>query len=138
MTTIATDGKTMAGDGQAQTDMTIVDSNRRKVFRLTNGSLVGCAGNSVDAISFRRWLDDDGNKPHIKEEFAALVLNKNGDVEYYDRLLVPLELSLPTAIGSGADFALAAMDAGASPAQAVEIAARRDPYTGGTITVEAI
>ena len=39
----------------------------------------------------------------------------------------------PFAIGSGRDFALAAMDMGASGKEAVEAAAKRDIYTGGTI-----
>ncbi len=39
----------------------------------------------------------------------------------------------PFAIGSGRDFALAAMDMGATAKEAVEVAARRDVYTGGTI-----
>ncbi|WDG77350.1 proteasome subunit beta [Pseudomonas chlororaphis] len=37
------------------------------------------------------------------------------------------------AIGSGRDFALAAMDMGATAKEAVEAAAKRDAYTGGTI-----
>lgn len=37
------------------------------------------------------------------------------------------------AIGSGRDFALAAMDMGATAKEAVEVAAKRDVYTGGTI-----
>lgn len=37
------------------------------------------------------------------------------------------------AIGSGRDFALAAMDMGTTAKEAVEIAAKRDVYTGGTI-----
>lgn len=39
----------------------------------------------------------------------------------------------PFATGSGRDFALAAMDMGATAKEAVEIAAKRDVYTGGTI-----
>lgn len=37
------------------------------------------------------------------------------------------------AIGSGRDFALAALDMGADAVKAVEAAAKRDIYTGGTI-----
>ena len=39
----------------------------------------------------------------------------------------------PFAMGSGRDFALAAMDMGATAKEAVEAAAKRDVYTGGTI-----
>ena len=44
-----------------------------------------------------------------------------------------LELSNPDAIGSGAEYALAAMDMGASAEDAVRAAMKRDIYTGGTI-----
>lgn len=42
-------------------------------------------------------------------------------------------LDRPFATGSGRDFALAAMDMGASAKQAVKVASRRDVYTGGKI-----
>lgn len=38
-------------------------------------------------------------------------------------------------MGSGGDIALGAMEAGATPEEAVRIAARRDLYTGGETTV---
>lgn len=44
-----------------------------------------------------------------------------------------LDLSNPDAVGCGAPYALAAMDMGASAKEAVEAAAKRDIYTGGTI-----
>ena len=44
-----------------------------------------------------------------------------------------LELSNPDAIGSGAPYALAAMDMGASAEGAVRAAMKRDIYTGGMI-----
>jgi hypothetical protein len=45
----------------------------------------------------------------------------------------PLDLSTPDAIDSGAPYALAAMDMGASAEEAVRAAMKRDIYTGGTI-----
>lgn len=44
-----------------------------------------------------------------------------------------LELSNPDAIGSGAPYALAAMDMGASAEDAVRAAMKRDIYTGGPV-----
>lgn len=49
-----------------------------------------------------------------------------------------LELSNPDAIGSGAAYALAAMDMGASAEDAVRAAMKRDIYTGGMIRVVII
>lgn len=44
-----------------------------------------------------------------------------------------LDPSNPDAIGSGAPYAIAAMDMGASAEEAVREAMKRDIYTGGTI-----
>ena len=49
-----------------------------------------------------------------------------------------LELSNPDAIGSGAQYAIAAMDMGASAAEAVRAAMKRDIYTGGKVTTLTI
>jgi hypothetical protein len=49
-----------------------------------------------------------------------------------------LDLSNPDAIGSGAQYAIAAMDMGASAAEAVRAAMKRDIYTGGKVTMITI
>jgi len=136
MTTIATDGRSMAGDGLA-TSQTVAITDRKmvKVWRLEDGRIVGCAGDRSDALAFRDWLNGS-ERPKIVKSFEALVLNMDGTAQYFcDPRLIGDIVELPTAIGSGMSFALAAMDAGASPDQAVRIAAERDPFTGGDITV---
>lgn len=50
----------------------------------------------------------------------------------------PLDLSNPDAIGSGAAYAIAAMDMGASAEDAVRAAMKRDIYTGGTVRTMTI
>jgi ATP-dependent protease HslVU (ClpYQ) peptidase subunit len=45
----------------------------------------------------------------------------------------PIWLERPYAIGSGQDFALVAMDMGATAAEAVHAAKKRDTATGGTV-----
>ncbi|WKW34386.1 proteasome subunit beta [Pseudomonas viridiflava] len=50
----------------------------------------------------------------------------------------PLDLENPDAIGSGAAYALAAMDMGASAEEAVSAAMKRDIYTGGTVRTVVI
>ena len=42
------------------------------------------------------------------------------------------------AVGSGADFALAALDAGATPEEAMEVAKLRDAFSGGETFIEEI
>jgi ATP-dependent HslUV protease subunit HslV len=135
MTTIATDGKSMAGDGLANAHGTIVDRSYVKVWRTPGGALIGCAGIRADALAFFAWKCG-GDRPKIKKSFEALVLLPSGSLTYCcETDLDGCESEAPTAIGSGMDFAFGAMDAGASPERAVEIAGQRNPYTGGTITV---
>lgn len=138
MTTIATDGKTMAGDSQTTADKQRVAS-RPKVHRLKNGTIVGCSGHATDARAFVRWMDhESGDRPPIGESFEALLLRPDGTVEWIDHKFEPVEYLVPMAIGSGGDIALGAMLAGKSPKRAVKIAALRDSCTDGKITVESI
>lgn len=133
MTTIATDGKSMAGDGQAECQGTIVATPRAKVIRLADGSLFGSSGRSLDGERVARWLDEGGEKPKVDKHWTALRLHPNGELDYLTNEIEPVAIDLPAATGSGMDFALGAMEAGADPAQAVAIAARRDTATGGII-----
>lgn len=139
MTTIATDGKSMAGDGQVCDHFdTIVEMARRKVHALTDGRVVGCSGNSLDAAAYVDWLKSgkDGPCPIEDDRFAALILHPSGDVYWVDHKGREAQTPPPCAIGSGQDYAYGAMAAGASPTEAVEIAATRDRSTGGTIITE--
>ena len=133
MTTIATDGKSMAGDGQACVESMVTTFDRVKVHRLPDGALLGCAGDSGEIIAFRKWLVEGGKHPRLKE-LSALLLRTDGVLLYYCEFEEPSVMSIPAAIGSGRAIAIGAMEAGASPERAVEIAAKRDTGTGGMIT----
>ncbi len=134
MTTIACDGRSMAGDGREIECNTITGNAVSKVRRLDDGRIVGIAGNVTDGNAFVRWLSEGGQKPKLPN-FKALVLSPDGSLTWYDAKLEGLNSEAPAAIGSGMDHALTAMDAGCSPERAVELAALRDPGTGGKITV---
>lgn len=137
MTTIACDGKSMAGDGQREACRTILTTDAVKVQRLEDGRIVGTCGDTALAVGLVDWLKGVGDKPTGKAEddFAALVLRPDGVIEYISGHCVPLIVPAPVAVGSGMDFAIGAMEAGRTPFEAVVIAARRDPGTGGKITV---
>lgn len=135
MTTIATDGKSMAGDS-----LTTAGSERvaykQKIIRLKDGRIIGCCECAVQVAQFVRWMDNPGDdKPALDgDEFSALILNPDGTVDYIEKHAEPIRYLAPMAIGSGGDFALGAMLAGKSPAEAVEIAMLRDTRTGGDVT----
>lgn len=139
MTTICTDGITMAADGQTSDRGTIVTLTRAKMRRLADGSIAGFCGASALQGPVFDWLDGVGRKPTVTEDdgVAALVLHPGGLVTCYDWHLEPMAIAAPAAIGSGMDFALAALDLGATTAQAIGVAAARCCHTGGTISVMA-
>ena len=137
MTTIATDGRTMAGDGlcldggDAITSLDIV-----KVRRLKNGGIVGVAGSAFDIDAFVDWLDGPQSEPpkDMWEKTEALALMPDGRCYFYNDKGKRFETSLPAVTGSGSDLAMGAMAAGKSPAEAVEIACANHASSGGTIT----
>ena len=135
MTTIATDGKSMAADGRCVTGSeTIVEDACRKIVRLKDGRILGLAGKRSDLFLLEAWFNDPAS-PKPKFEGDALLLAPDG-VFFVDSALIPIASQTPIALGSGKDHALTAMDIGASPGVAVHLASLRDPFTGGTITVE--
>lgn len=133
----------MAADGQSTVAGTIVRTKCRKIERLPDGSLFGAAGDAAQGYALRDWLakseDERGPYPELKD-VSALVLRKDGSVVMYDTMSrgYPDPLELPVAFGSGEQYAIGAMDAGATPEEAVRISSKRDPDTGGEIQVERL
>lgn len=143
MTTIATDGICMAGDGQMtgteNGDAAIYSYEAVKVHRLPDGSIVGIAGDVKTVFAFLEWIRGDRGKDfYISDrDWAALHLTRDG-VLLYAGVGTPVQVPGRFAIGTGRHFALAAMDMGASPRGAIEVASHRCSATGGTITVEKL
>jgi ATP-dependent protease HslVU (ClpYQ) peptidase subunit len=134
MTTIATDGRTMAGDGRITAHSEVLTDTAVKVHRLPDGRVVGVAGCSYSCIEFVRYMSEPGaSRPQVDDEFTALVMHPDGRVEMMNARMVPLQIDTPIAIGSGADYATGAMLAGASPVRAVEIAVMKDSGSGGVV-----
>lgn len=140
MTTIAWDGKTIATDTQATS--TYIDQNTYdKIFTTKAGEIVACAGACSDIAAFRLWLengDDDKDFPEgIKELHALLVDTSDASsgvsAYYYDNRPERFPVKAPCAVGSGQDFAMGALLMGASARQAVAVAIKLDPFTGGKI-----
>ncbi len=135
MTTIATDGTCMASDSRACRCDIVVSDQVKKIVRLKDGSLLGLAGRSSTMPKLAAWLDGGGAYPEDEGDWSALVLRDDG-CRYYsnDQKQAYHTPDIPAAIGTGHELATGAMLAGADPATAVGIAAKRDPFTGGTIT----
>lgn len=136
MTTLAYDGRTLAGDRQLTLGGTPMPAT--KIFRL-NTELIGLCGSVQESLMFLEWFrngKDPEAKPKLTEGFSALVITPDRIMRYEDGLM-PWPVDLPFwAAGSGADYALGAMAAGKNAAEAVEIAIRFDINSG--IGVDAL
>ena len=137
MTTIATDGKTMASDTRQGADF-IDQVESIKVFRI-KGEVVGICGDYAEARRYLEWLQNGSkkdDKPHFDKEadFEALHLTQKG-VFSVTKNLYRVATGTPAACGSGGCHAIAAMMAGATPKRAVEISIQLDPFSGGRVMV---
>lgn len=104
--------------------------------------IIATAGESSPGLLFVDWYGSGKPIPdtflHLGGDFLCLVLTPSGLFEYdvYCRG-EPVSDDF-YAIGSGAKAALGAMHCGKSAIEAVRIAARIDPYTGGRITSDSL
>lgn len=108
----------------------------RKVHRIQAADgrvfLVGCCGRADHIEAFFAWMRG-GEKPSmpLDAEFSALVIDERRRAwNIHDTLIYVRCTAKRWAIGSGCDYALGAMEAGASAEQAVRIASRLDVHCG--------
>lgn len=143
MTTVITDGKTMAGDSLW------ADCNKSyncipKVMRTPHGSIMGFSGDDHDIHMFQQWVRGgmrDNERPvfHDKDtikplgEVNVLELYPNGDLYIWYGDFVRVPTTAPVATGTGGNIALGALAAGATLREAVAIAKKIDVFTGGRV-----
>lgn len=128
----------MGCDGQITFGDTIAETDCLKVHRLDDGSLVGFAGNTYNWEVILDFLNSKSRTkkwPEIAGYQDTLILETDGSIFLYDHLGRRFERTSPVAIGSGAKYALAALDCGADIKEAIEVACKRDIHSSGTIRV---
>lgn len=139
MTTVAWDGRTLAADGAAW----FGGARRRvrKVHRLDlidrGPALVAAMGSMAFATLTLDFLVNGGAKPQFSDyelnadQETALVIDRNRKIWVVTAALVwlPFEENI-FASGSGHEFAMGALEAGATAEQAVRIAMKRSDYAG--------
>ena len=137
MTTIAWDGKTLAGDCCSWSGG--VRRKTRKVFKIkspTRGMLlVGFVGQQSFAYAVADWIKGERDIPNYKEfgvepqNACAVVIDSKNRIYV---LGCTLEFNLMRenifAIGAGSEFAWGALEMGATSKQAVKIAEKRSDY----------
>lgn len=131
MTTIAYRDGVLAADTAATAGEAITG----QISKVYDGAvwLIAVSGNAEDIPKAIRYIgSSDAVKEAIKfsDNFAALVIERaTGKVMQFEGAEM-FEVRAPFyARGSGRDFALGAMAAGATAAEAVEIACRYDCYS---------
>ena len=141
MTTVAWDGKTMATDTLATDSWGMREEQPEKVLR-GDDYLVGCAGEYGQIMAWWRGaprsfeaLLREGYSPYSKDSNdPALVLVGPEGHPYRHVAGSFLRCSRAFhAVGSGRDYALAAMRLGQTAAQAVALAAEFDNNTGSRV-----
>lgn len=134
MTTIAYhhDSRTIAVDGRMSSGSSIVSDNYKKWYK--NGDLLYfMAGDSSEIplfIAEFNWGEESkanyGCRGFLVENGEAFEVEQNAGI------FTKVKLFCNDAVGSGGCYAISAMDFGKDAKGAVEYAATRDLYTGGS------
>lgn len=102
-----------------------------KMYR-KKGYAIAFAGILQEGLEFLEWFDKKEGKCPLKKTDCLIMNLITGQCLHWEakgKIAVPVEDEC-TAIGSGGAIAIGAMEAGATPQEAVRIASRRDPSTG--------
>ena len=132
MSTICWDGKTLAADRMCCASF---KARTTKVWRLANGALFGGAGVMEHVLVARAWLEEGGDKPENLDDFCGILVESGKSYRLEGRLIRERIVERYHAVGSGSPFAITAMHLGKTAREAVLIAARFDPRTGGGVDV---
>lgn len=142
MTTIASDGKTVAVDGLRVCGSEIIDLDTPKIGQ-GDDCVYGFAGAARYFEPALRWhvlRGEENPPPHPgrsadqSERWSLFVFTPGQVVRYSSDDEWPEAYPYPAAFGSGGVYAQAALLSGKTSREAVEIAAKLDIYTGGTIS----
>jgi 20S proteasome alpha/beta subunit len=137
MTTIAYRKGVLAADTQMIQGTSII-GYITKIVRRDDGALCGAAGDLAWAQAFHRWFlaGEEGDPPAFDDDGCkGLVIRRRKPIEVFESCGA-FEFKPPyVSIGSGKEFALGAMHAGASAIEAVKAAMAFDPSTGGDLMV---
>lgn len=145
MTIIAWDGKVLAADRMATMGGTPMRDAGGKIHRLRapNGrvALIGFTGTSAFRASYLHWMRG-GEEPQIKVgedmKWAIILIQEPRWVWYRSDTANRWDLLGAMsywAVGSGCDYALGAMEHGATAREAVRVASRLDNQCGMGVDV---
>jgi hypothetical protein len=128
MTTIAWDGTLLAADRLGDSGGFAFEVS--KIFELGDGRILGIAGDYAVGSQIADYLAGVGERPDFEPVMFEGILVEDGEAYLLQSRLVPIPVKAPHAIGSGRDYAIAAMRMGGSAIYAVEVASEYDPESG--------
>lgn len=138
MTTIAYDhkNKQIAIDSRANANGVIATERKNKIVKNNLGIWFLC-GSVCDLEDFVKLTKNDIISKDLDLDASGLrITNGVVSVVYVnDGVFCEYLIDYNICLGSGRDFALAAMDFGKSAREAVKYAMTRDIYTGGKVRV---
>jgi ATP-dependent protease HslVU (ClpYQ) peptidase subunit len=139
MTCIAYKAGILAGDTQSQVDDVVKHLDEIKVAKRV-GHLFGIAGDNMPPINEAiKWYFTKDRKPFKEHEFDLLVITPSASIHVYDnRGRCDNVQGTFYAIGSGRQFAIGAMECGATSEQAVQAAIKWCPTVGGKVIVRKL
>lgn len=138
MTTVATDGRTLAVDSQWTGQFSCPGGMSKVLYH--DGHIYGACGVDSSIYKFFEWVKagQPPERPMInmgEADMSAIELTPTGRLFIWYSDLTRVPGPIPYALGSGGGFAMAAMLSGKDPRAAVKIAAQLDPHTGGAVKV---
>lgn len=140
MTTIAVKDNIIAYDSRMVEEGTIYSDNYQKMKQVEGYTIFGAGSLTGIAAITKAVLTEQYNCEESEmDNYSCIWIAKGGDLQraFFSKrgtlVIEPQDPNIHWAMGSGADFAIGAMDAGASAREAVKIASQRDVGTGGKI-----
>lgn len=136
MTVLTCDGETVAADSMATADEQKFRSLKPKLVR-KRGVLFGFFGAESGRRVLIEWYlagaDPDDLPPGLGGTWHMVVFHRTHAVVYHKELLYGDDYEYPCAFGSGGQFAMGALSAGATAVEAARIACKHCSTCGGPV-----
>lgn len=137
MTVVIYSDGVVAADGRLCVDQMIITDSWVKIRELKNNlGYVAFAGSIGYLEPMKEWIEAGAIGPRPKhDESYSIVFGTDGVIREYefDHGFIINDPQYPRAWGSGTGYALAALHAGATPYEAIKIAAKCCNSVGGLI-----
>lgn len=138
MTTIVTDGHTIAADGMRTWNGELRGLSFQKLT-VRGNRIFAFTGSTPMMIPLIDWFEDGANPDktpaHEDPDWTMLIIDGDGMRKVSHVCTYPEWFDPPFALGAGADYALGAVWAGASPRDAIGLVSEHTNHTGGEIQV---